>query len=95
MTTAKPERVRHPAVSDIAMALATRQRPEKSTKVTITDANAKLVPQITVEVIDPDPDEATKAFNIYDAARARYPLANGVEQYQAEVRRLQDERKKP
>jgi hypothetical protein len=46
----------HYAVSEIAMALATRQRTERMTKAVVSNANAKSAWQVTVEVGDPDPD---------------------------------------
>lgn len=72
-------RTPRPAVSDIAMALATRRSPERSAKVTISDANAKGVVHITVEISDPDPQEAAKASDVYDVLRAKYPRENGTQ----------------
>ena len=48
------ERRQHPTVSDVALALAVKQRSERLTKVTHTNANARGVVQTTIEVSDPD-----------------------------------------
>ena len=71
------ERRQHPSVSDVALALATRQRAESMTKIVVSDANAKGTVQVTVEINDPDPLKASEAANIYDVLRARYPRENG------------------
>lgn len=80
MPQPKPQRTRHPAVSDIALALATKRPSEPLTKVTLTDANAKGVVQITVDVNHAEPGTAAEiAGNLYDILRAKYPReANGA-----------------
>lgn len=65
----------HPTLSDVALALATKQRSEKQTKITLSDANAKGHVQVTVDVTDPDPLIASKtAGDLYETLRAKYPL---------------------
>ena len=91
MPQANPQR-RHPAVSDIALALAQR-RSDPVSKVELS-LNAKGDVQIAVDVADTDPAKAAQeAAGLFDVLRAKYPRANGVEQYQAEVRRLKDAKK--
>lgn len=86
-----PEK-RRPAVSDIALALATR-RSDPVSKIELS-LNAKGDVQISVDVSDTDPAKAADAAsNLFDVLRAKYPRDNGVEQYQAEVRRLKDAKK--
>lgn len=82
----------HPTLSDVALALAQR-RSDPITKVTLS-LNAKGDVQIEVDVNDTDPQRAKdQAQAIFGALRDEYPRDNGVEQYQAEVRRLKDARK--
>lgn len=89
MSTPKTHR---PAVSDIALALATR-RSDPVSKVELS-LNAKGDVQIAVDVSDTDPAKAAEAAaNLFDLLRAKYPRSSDVEQYQAEVRRLKDARK--
>ena len=65
-----------PAVSDIALALATR-RSDPTSKVTLT-LNAKGDVQIEVDVSDLDPVQAAgKAETLFDVLRAKYPRLNG------------------
>lgn len=74
---AKSERARHPAVSDIALALATR-RSDPVSKVELS-LNAKGDVQISVDVSDADPGMAAKlAKDIFDTLRAHYPRDNGA-----------------
>jgi hypothetical protein len=71
-----------PAVSDIALALATRQPREKSTETTITNDNAKHVPHTTVKVTDPDSEESFgTAVRLFKLALAEFgdPRQNGEE----------------
>jgi hypothetical protein len=76
VTSTKPQR--HPAVSDIALALAQRPRSEPVSSVDIT-LNAKGDVQITVSVSDRVPSEAAKiAADIFDVLRAKYPRENGT-----------------
>ncbi len=79
------------------MAVATKQRPERSTRVTITNDNSKHAIHSTVEVTDPDADAAWRTAALLmersleqfgDPARAE-----AVGEYQAEVRRLKDAKK--
>jgi hypothetical protein len=67
---------RHPAVSDIALALATRRSdPTSSVELSL---NAKGDVQIKVDVNDPDPAVAAKqAGDLFDVLRAKYPRQNG------------------
>lgn len=77
MTPANTERVRHPAVSDIALALATR-RSDPVSKVELS-LNAKGDVQITVDVADADPKVAAqRARDIFNTLRAEYPRENGA-----------------
>jgi capsular polysaccharide biosynthesis protein len=70
-------KVRHPAVSDIALALATR-RSDPTSKVALT-LNAKGDVQIEVDVNDADPAAAAKiAADLFDVLRAKYPRENGA-----------------
>lgn len=70
----------HPTISDVALALATRNPRDTQTKVSISDENAKGVVQIGVEVTDPDPLKAAKwAADLYRSLRAEWPAANGAE----------------
>ena len=67
---------RHPAVSDIALALATR-RSDPTSKVALT-LNAKGDVQIEVDVTDTDPKKAAQhAADLFDVLRAKYPRDNG------------------
>lgn len=69
-------RVRHPAVSDIALALAQR-RSDPTSKVSLS-LNAKGDVQIEVDVSDTDPKRAAdQAEVIFTALRAKYPRQNG------------------
>ena len=71
MPQANPQR-RHPAVSDIALALAQR-RSDPVSKVEIS-LNAKGDVQIAVDVSDTDPAKAAEAAaNLFDVLRAKYP----------------------
>jgi len=73
----KQQRVRHPAVSDIALALATR-RSDPTSKVSLS-LNAKGDVQIEVDVTDADPAKAAQqAANLFDVLRAKYPRENGA-----------------
>lgn len=77
MPTPKTQRVRHPAVSDIALALATR-RSDPVSKVSLS-LNAKGDVQIEVDVNDADPKAAAdKARDLFNALRAEYPRDNGA-----------------
>lgn len=68
---------RHPAVSDIALALATR-RSDPTSKVALT-LNAKGDVQIEVDVTDTDPAKAAQqASDLFDVLRAKYPRENGA-----------------
>lgn len=70
------EKRRHPAVSDIALALATR-RSDPTSKVALT-LNAKGDVQIEVDVTDADPAKAAQqAADLFDVLRAKYPRVNG------------------
>lgn len=92
MTKLPTPKTHRPSVSDIALALATR-RTDPVSKVELI-LNAKGDVQIAVDVSDADPRKAAEAAaNLFDVLRAKYPRDNGVGQYQAEVRRLKDERK--
>jgi hypothetical protein len=74
MTT---ERAHRPAVSDIALALATK-RSDPVSKVSLT-LNAKGDVQIEVDVSDADPKKAAEhAANLFDVLRAKYPRDNGT-----------------
>jgi hypothetical protein len=71
-----PERPHRPAVSDIALALATR-RSDPVSKVELS-LNAKGDVQISVDVTDADPAVAAKqAADLFDVLRAKYPRQNG------------------
>jgi hypothetical protein len=71
------EKRRHPAVSDIALALATR-RSDPVSKVELS-LNAKGDVQISVDVSDTDPRKAADAAaNLFDVLRAKYPRENGA-----------------
>jgi hypothetical protein len=73
---AEQTKPRHPAVSDIALALATR-RSDPTSKVELS-LNAKGDVQIAVDVNDPDPAAAAKiAADLFDVLRAKYPRVNG------------------
>lgn len=70
-----PEPVPHvrPAVSDIALALAQRPRSEPVSTVSLT-LNARGDVQITVDVDDPNPVQASKvAADLFDVLCAKYP----------------------
>jgi hypothetical protein len=70
------EQRHRPAVSDIALALATR-RSDPTSKVVLT-LNAKGDVQIEVDVSDADPAKAAeRASNLFDVLRAKYPRQNG------------------
>jgi hypothetical protein len=74
---ADKQRPRHPAVSDIALALATR-RSDPVSKVELS-LNAKGDVQISVDVSDTDPAVAAKqAGDLFDVLRAKYPRENGA-----------------
>ena len=74
---AEQTRPRHPAVSDIALALATR-RSDPTSKVSLS-LNAKGDVQIEVDVNDADPAVAAKqASDLFDVLRAKYPRENGA-----------------
>lgn len=74
MTTPKTHR---PAVSDIALALATR-RSDPVSKVELS-LNAKGDVQISVDVSDADPKVAAqRARDIFNTLRAEYPRENGT-----------------
>ena len=74
---AEKQRPRHPAVSDIALALATR-RSDPTSKVGLS-LNAKGDVQIEVDVNDADPAVAAKqAADLFDVLRAKYPRENGT-----------------
>jgi hypothetical protein len=65
-------------MSDVAFQLASRPRSEPTSKVTLSDANAKGHVQVTVEVNDTDPAEAArKASDLYALLRAEHPRDNG------------------
>jgi hypothetical protein len=71
-----PARRQHPAVSDIALALATR-RTDPTSKVELS-LNAKGDVQISVDVADHCPKIAAKhASDLFDVLRAKYPRTNG------------------
>jgi len=71
------QRPRHPAVSDIALALATR-RSDPTSKVALT-LNAKGDVQIEVDVNDPDPKVAAQqAADLFDVLRSKYPRKDGA-----------------
>jgi hypothetical protein len=71
-----PEQRHRPAVSDIALALATR-RSDPVSKVELS-LNAKGDVQISVDVTDADPAIAAKqASDLFDVLRAKYPRENG------------------
>jgi hypothetical protein len=70
------QRKQRPAVSDIALALATR-RSDPTSKVALT-LNAKGDVQIEVDVTDTDPKVAAQqAADLFDVLRAKYPRDNG------------------
>jgi hypothetical protein len=70
------QRPRRPAVSDIALALATR-RSDPVSKVELS-LNAKGDVQISVDVSDTDPAVAAKqAGDLFDVLRAKYPRDSG------------------
>ena len=76
MPTPNP-RPLHPAVSDIALALATR-RSDPVSKVSLS-LNAKGDVQIEVDVNDADAGAAAKlAGDLFDVLRAKYPRDNGA-----------------
>lgn len=67
---------RRPAVSDIALALATR-RSDPTSKVSLS-LNAKGDVQIEVDVNDADPQAAAQqASELFDGLRAKYPRQYG------------------
>ena len=70
------QRPRHPAVSDIALALATRRSdPTSSVELAL---NAKGDVQIKVDVNDADPAKAAQqAADLFDVLREKYPRDNG------------------
>ena len=71
------EKRRHPAVSDIALALATR-RSDPVSKVDLS-LNSKGDVQISVDVTDADPAKAAQqASDLFDVLRAKYPRENGA-----------------
>lgn len=71
-----PEK-RRPAVSDIALALATR-RSDPVSKIELS-LNAKGDVQIAVDVTDADPSvAAARARDIFNTLRAEYPRENGA-----------------
>jgi hypothetical protein len=73
---AEQTKPRHPAVSDIALALATR-RSDPTSKVSLS-LNAKGDVQIEVDVNDADPAVAAKqCADLFDVLRAKYPRDNG------------------
>jgi len=73
----QPTKPRHPAVSDIALALAQR-RSDPVSKVELS-LNAKGDVQISVDVSDTDPRKAADvAAVIFSDLRAKYPRENGV-----------------
>jgi hypothetical protein len=74
-----------PAVSDIALALATR-RSDPVSKVELS-LNAKGDVQIAVDVNDPDPAKAAQvASDLFDVLRAKYPRENGDAREPAKTR---------
>ena len=74
MATPKTHR---PAVSDIALALATR-RSDPVSKVSLS-LNAKGDVQIEVDVTDADAKVAAeKARDLFNVLRAEYPRENGA-----------------
>lgn len=74
--TAEPQRRQRPAVSDIALALATR-RSDPLSKVSLS-LNAKGDVQIEVDVTDTDPKAAAKAAgDLFDVLRSKYPRQYG------------------
>ena len=65
-------RRRHPTVSDVALALATR-RSDPLSKVSLA-LNAKGDVQIEVDVTDPDPKVAAeKARDLFKVLRTEFP----------------------
>ena len=79
MPTPKTHR---PSVSDIALAMATRQPREKSAKVTISNANAKGHVHGTFEITDSDAEYAAKvARDLMHAHLAEFgdPRENGAQ----------------
>ena len=74
------ERRPHPTLSDVALALATRQRSERMFEATVTNANAKGENHVTVHAADPDPEWVLKVVaNGTDVLRAKYPRENGTQ----------------
>jgi hypothetical protein len=72
------ERRPHPAMSDVAFQLASRPRSEPTSKVTLSDANAKGHVQVTVEVNDVDAKQAAQqAEDLYALLRSKHPRDNG------------------
>ena len=68
------ERRPHPTLSDVALALATRQRSERMAEATVSNANAKSAWQVTVHVSDPDPEWVLKTTQgMTDFLVAEYP----------------------
>ena len=67
----------HPTISDVAMQLATRATPQRMVKASLSDANAKGVVQVSVEVNDPDPAFVGEQVDaLFKALRAKYPREN-------------------
>lgn len=68
-------RLPHPTLSDVALALATR-RSDPVSKVELS-RNAKGDVQISVDVTDTDPKVAAeKAADLFDVLRTKYPRAD-------------------
>ena len=75
---AETQKRRHPAVSDIALALAQR-RSDPTSKVSLS-LNAKGDVQIEVDVNDTDPKRAAdQAEVLFSRLRKAYPRDNGAQ----------------
>lgn len=76
MSGRPPSKRQRPAVSDIALALATR-RSDPVSKVSLS-LNAKGDVQIEVDVNDADAQVASATASVlFDALREKYPRPNG------------------
>ncbi len=73
-----PHRTPTQLLADIAMAQATRTRPEPMCDVELT-WNAKGDTQVKVTYAHPDPAHVAQVTSeLYDTLRAKYPRTNGA-----------------
>lgn len=76
MSTPKPNRRQHPTLSDVALALATRQKSERSCTVHV-ERVAKGELRFAFDLTDPDPEYALKtAIASVDVLRSTYPVTD-------------------